>query len=395
MGKIAIFIATLFSFAACDLNKLEPAQTKAFMKYFGDNGNTTGVDLLKLDDGYLLLGNNELAGQTTAILIKVDFNGNQLWVRDFPDNTGSALVLSTDGYFIIGDGIDSSNPQDTRMSLIKTNLDGDEISSVSIGEPNIDYHGTALTISTANEVVVSGYIEDPLVSNFTFLFGYNLDLSPSGWTLRKFPVNNPLETSSTLLENTNGNFVWTSLVNTSSGMKLNAVEAAQDSESPIDNTPLLGTLSASADIAKFNSTNTGAVLVQSITGPNRIAFSRYEGGTEKIYTIQEEGNSLFAQAVVQSTGDNEYVVLGNTDKHTNGSDTRSDLDFYLTKVGADGTVNKDRGFTKIIGGTGNETGAAIVEADDGGYVFLGTMKNTNEVELMVLVKVNSKGELIN
>ena len=58
MLKIILFIVVLFSFVACNLDKLEPAQTKAFMKFFGDVGNTEGVDLLKLDDGYLLLGNN-------------------------------------------------------------------------------------------------------------------------------------------------------------------------------------------------------------------------------------------------------------------------------------------------------------------------------------------------
>ena len=73
MRKTIAFLFALVSFAACDLNKLEPAQTKAFMKYFGDLGNTRGVDLLKLDDGYLMLGNNTNSGNSTVFLIKTDF----------------------------------------------------------------------------------------------------------------------------------------------------------------------------------------------------------------------------------------------------------------------------------------------------------------------------------
>ena len=69
MRKILLFIVVLISFVACNLDKLEPAQTKAFMKLFGDTGDTEGVDLLKLDDGYLLLGNNKNEEIKTAILI--------------------------------------------------------------------------------------------------------------------------------------------------------------------------------------------------------------------------------------------------------------------------------------------------------------------------------------
>ena len=137
------------------------------------------------------------------------------------------------------------------------------------------------------------------------------------------------------------------------------------------------------------------MAVQTVDGLNNnaIALSNYLGNEISNALIEEDGSNLFGHAVVESGNDSDYVVLGSTNKHT--SDTRSDLDFYLTKVGIDGMVSSTTGFTTIIGGTGNETGAAIVQADDNGFVFLGTMQNTNLVEMMVLVKVNNKGELIN
>ena len=124
MRKLIFFSVVLFSFVACNLDKLEPAQTKAFMKLFGDVGNTEGVDLLKLDDGYLLLGNNS-NGVTTAVLIKTDLNGNTLWSTSFENISASALAKNDNSYFIVGDSINESNLLNTRMSLIKTDLDGE------------------------------------------------------------------------------------------------------------------------------------------------------------------------------------------------------------------------------------------------------------------------------
>jgi hypothetical protein len=151
----------------------------------------------------------------------------------------------------------------------------------------------------------------------------------------------------------------------------------------------------------MDNSSIGAIIVQTVRpstgGKTAIAFTNYNYSIilpNNYALIEEETYNLKANAIIQAK-DSEFVILGSTDKHLNGDATRSDFDFYITKVGINGEVSSSTGFTNIIGGTGNETGAAIVQADDGGYVILGTMKNTNEVNLMVLVKVNSNGELIN
>ena len=402
MRKIAIFIATLFSFAACDLNKLEPAQTKAFMKYYGDEGFTTGVDLLKLDDGYLLLGNNSTSAvgddNPIAVLIKVDLNGNQLWASNFPGILGSSLAKSTGGYFIVGEGIDITNPLNTSMSLIKTDFDGDQLGvTVYLGAPLTNYHGTAVTISSTDEVVVCGYLNAG-TNNQTFLYGYDQDLTPT-WTLRKYAGGtDDVKTSNKLIENSNGEFVHTKVVMASSGPELNAMAPPRDSETVNDGQQLLQNYSISSSVGGFNGTSTGSILVQTVNTSNGIVLATYGSGLQQSSVLIEEStddvlNSLFANAVIESG--NDAVILGSTNKHADKS-TRTDLDFYIAKVGStNGVEGSTSGFKTYIGGTGNETGAAIVKADDGGFVFLGTMANTNDVKLMVLGKVNSKGELIN
>ena len=48
----------------------------------------------------------------------------------------------------------------------------------------------------------------------------------------------------------------------------------------------------------------------------------------------------------------------------------------------------------MFGNTGSETGSAIIQAEDGGYVFVGTL-NDNDIDLMMLAKINSQGKLEN
>ncbi len=403
MRKIVVCITVLFSFVACNLNNLEPAQTKAFMKFFGDEGNTEGVDLLKLDDGYLLLGNN--VGRdgftTTAILIKVDKSGNQIWANNIPNMAGSAIAKSADGYFIIGDSIDNTDPLNTSMRLIKTNLDGIPTVELNYGFSGVTYYGSSIIVSSTGDIVVCGYAEGTVGSvvaaDTTFLNGYSsIDLTPSWTSVRKwYETDVSVNLSNTILEDPdNGRFVWTSLDSkTGSADVLKARSAPPDSGLPLDNQPLLTNRTINNKLGDFNSSIFGGVLVQTVLASNgtntAIAMSNYSNGVEEFpVLIETEGVNLTANTVVQAQ-DGDFVVLGSTEVPG-----RPDKDFYLTKVGLNGVAGIT-GFTNIIGGTGTETAAAIVQADDKGFVFLGTMLNTNEVELMVLVKVNSKGKLIN
>jgi hypothetical protein len=396
MRKTLLLIVVLSSSAACDLNELQPAQGKAFMKFFGDIGNTEGVDLLKLDDGYLLLGNNINSGATTSFLVRTDLLGNQMWSTSFNNISASALAKNDDSYFIVGDSINSSNLQETRMSLIKTDLNGDNHRYTSLGVKDVPYHGTALTVSRTDEIVVCGYI-NRLVSgtDSTYLYGYNNSLVPTWTAIRKQGTAGDSRISSkTLIQDNDDAFVFTYMYGT--GNSISALKVVADSPNPLvvdlldnNNTGNLG------DFSSYQSD--GGVLVQTVNNNSKeaIALAIYDSLVrETVVLLEHAEKDRLAGTVIQAS-DGDIVILGSTNEHIDGSN-RSDLDFYLTKVGKDGTINSTvSGFETIIGGTGNETGVAIVQSDDQGFVFLGTMQNTNEVKMMVLVKVNLKGELIN
>ena len=394
MLKSILFIAVLFSFVACNLDKLEPAQTKAFMKFFGDEGNNEGVDLLMLNDGFLLLGNNFDGDTTTALLIKTDQNGNRIWSRSFDNISASALAKSANSYFIVGDRINTSNLP-TRMSLIKVDLDGGT-QYTSLGDSSANYHGTGLTFSRTDQVVVCGYINgSSTITDTTFIYGYNTSLSPAWSAVRKWQTDGDQRISSrALLQDDDGNFVYTSMYG--SGNSIQAIKVEEDSPLPIV-IDILGDDISTADLGDFSSYNNGGALVQTINnnnGKTAIALVIYNAQDQaEDPVIISTAKNLVAGTVLQAS-DKELVILGSTDDHGD-DENRSDLDFYITKVGFDGTVSSSTGFTNTIGGTGDETGVAIVQAEDKGFVFLGTMLNTNGVKIMVLIKVNINGEMIN
>ena len=75
-------------------------------------------------------------------------------------------------------------------------------------------------------------------------------------------------------------------------------------------------------------------------------------------------------------------------------DQPPDTDYFVKKVGYEGS-ELSNGFTLMFGGEGSETAKKIIQADDNGYVFIGTLENTNDVDFIVLVKITKDGQLIN
>ncbi|MEN8251676.1 MAG: hypothetical protein ABFS32_22345, partial [Bacteroidota bacterium] len=242
MLRIIIFIAVLALFTGCKLDKVEPAQTKAFIKFFGDKGDTEARDLLKLDDGYILLGTNTYGDTITSTIVKTDLNGNTIWYSPLPDFDGSSLAKSNDSYFIIGDGINGIGTDiATSMMLIKTDLNGTIQTFDKIDPAGSDFlHGAGVTVSSLNEVVVS-YYSDEDGADSLFLYGYDTSLNPAWSQIRKNGQSEiSRHSSNKIFETSNPNeFVWATLNTPAAGdATINLQKAQADTESWLAGQPL-------------------------------------------------------------------------------------------------------------------------------------------------------------
>jgi hypothetical protein len=127
--------------------------------------------------------------------------------------------------------------------------------------------------------------------------------------------------------------------------------------------------------------------------------SSFGAGENDVFLIKTDsaGNMLWnktyggvsrdsASSVVQST-DGGYVIAGSTESFGAGGS-----DFYLVKTDSEGNMLWNRTY----GGSGDDFGKSVVQADDGGYVIAGTI-NWNVAGTTVdvyLVKTNSDGNLL-
>jgi hypothetical protein len=140
--RTTIFICFVFvisvSFWACDTdNNIKDPNESYFIKYYGGDGNQSGVDMLSLDDGtFLLLGNSQFSGAKSIFLVKVDSKGQLIWEKTFQGTkeTGIDIEPTLDGNFIVAAQIENST-DDFDVKLILVSPDGAEITSQSYGTP--------------------------------------------------------------------------------------------------------------------------------------------------------------------------------------------------------------------------------------------------------------------
>src|SRR6187455_3454161 len=87
-----ILLSTLL--LSCDTaNNVEPIYEEYFTKYYGEDGEQEGVDIVRNADGSMILLGNSLS-QTDPIspfIVKTDAIGNVLWQRVF--NTDDEIAV--------------------------------------------------------------------------------------------------------------------------------------------------------------------------------------------------------------------------------------------------------------------------------------------------------------
>jgi hypothetical protein len=113
------------------LEKTDSTGNLEWKKTYGGSGADFGKGIVQTsDDSYVIAGYSDSysSGDDDVLLLKVDSNGNQLWLRTYGDGSvdqGFALIKTADGGFaVVGNNYNYGGSGSEGISLVKTDGDG-------------------------------------------------------------------------------------------------------------------------------------------------------------------------------------------------------------------------------------------------------------------------------
>ena len=147
---------------SCDTaSNVDPIYENYFTKYYGEDGEQEGVDIVRNADGsMILLGNSfSQSDPISPFIVKTDALGNVLWQREFKNNNETAVDIE-----LINGGNQVavlSNVQRTTSNICLYILgqDGNLVDSLYI-EDSKNQVGKSVSQSSDNGFLITGY-KDP------------------------------------------------------------------------------------------------------------------------------------------------------------------------------------------------------------------------------------------
>jgi hypothetical protein len=188
-----LIIALPFS---CDTDgNINNPNDSYFIKYYGMDGNQSGVDMIAVDDGgFLLLGNTQFNGSKNIFLVRINGKGEQMWSKTFGGGSTVAIDIEpiTNGNFVIlaTEEITSENHD---VKLIVVSPEGDEINSAVYGSASnkketpksvtpLQNGGYIVTGITIADTTTNPSVNPDLYSNiFHFRCDASLNFDNSNW----------------------------------------------------------------------------------------------------------------------------------------------------------------------------------------------------------------------
>jgi len=401
-----------------------PDIAQSIIKTNVPNANGTGTT-----GGYLVLANTQTALTSTYYRIKlilVDNYGNELSktpslipkVEDgssqavAPNYSGFGMTAIRDnsgtdtGYFIVGEEIyddPSQNGRTQGLLMIQVDTKGALVKSATLKNTSIGaaVRGVGVTRAKNGNFYVLGQALNGASDMFlaeidanTFVPVWTRYYGAASTTLvnKLFTFGDSIYWGGTLTDQSSQEIRWVSAqVNTGAQINNNYPEgqAFTATNPPI---PINFTCN---DICNYGY---GYGFVGSYsTAPNsfsRIAFFRIDGNGKRVDSASYGGDKyLFKYPLptpyqagnsICSTQDGGFLILG-----TKATDiSTSDTNYLLIKTDSHGVSQ----WTKEYGGRFIDVGAKVLQADDGGFIVLGTTNLAN-VESIFLMKTDSQGNI--
>lgn len=424
--QLGVFILLVLIpwFSGCD--SVTPDYTNFFVKYYGEDGQQQGVDLLvdPDDNSLVLLGTMYQPNSTfkRIYVVKTDWDGNVIWTRrlDGSNDAAKDIEFSNEGgYIILAETRDASDNADVK--IVKIDRDGNEVASVVYGSPvqngvfPNDYPETITYIS--DSYIVTGTTEyvsgagggtanstDALHLRFDFdlllfdagRFYFSTGESENDYGIKTVKLNDDrfylFGTSQISYEgpvNDDFNFWFFGMNNggVQSGRKgiigqdLNGVDEKLHAVCPAFSNGffLVGTYTN-------NLTNSDIYIAQLYESGGELTKAQ-GGGNLAIYNGSEARN-IVPVAVCQSYFSKRgFLIAGNE-----GEPDATNI--WLSKVDETGMLLWSTRFGSN-NARNNDQAGAVAELPDGKIIVLGTV-NLNVTNLkMALFKLNGEGRLAN
>lgn len=406
---IAVFLIT------CDTeSNVAPGFPDFFIKYYGGNGDQSGVDIAQDAQGnFLLLGNSENSKGKKFFVVKIDSAGRILDQKYFGDpnllidEVAVDIEPSYDGNFIIAvQKRVSATERDIKLIQISSQLAGlDSITRSFPGDDEIKsittlsgtQRGFLMTGSTTADLTDDGLsdVTDP----FIFRVNENLDTFDPLWStaggggqfdtgikIYEYKGTNPL-VSYVLFFSSNPSGTGGDLDFYSIGIQEDGngegtrklLSGPNDSDEALSQ--VIEVASLGYVLVGTSSLAGGQKSIYNALFDLQLSGSAVNQGNETV-TAGLNGDLSGISGCATSTGG--YLLLGDQEVTQNNS-VNSNL--ILMKLDIRGLPQ----WTSSFGADYLDRGARVIELSNGKIMILGTVTLGNQ-EKIVLIKVNSMGQ---
>ncbi len=285
-------------------------------KTYGGSDYDYGYSVQQTQDGYIIAGYTCSfgVGGADVYFIKTDANGNVEWTKTYGgryDDWGYSVQQTQDSGFIIAGKTYSFGAGYEDVYLIKTDANGNVEWTKTYGGSGWDC-GYSVQQTQDGGYIIAGY-------TFSFGAGY------ADVYLIKTDAN--------------GNVEWTKTYGGSDDDRGYSVQQTQD-----------GGYIIAGETESFGAGGADVYLIKTDANGN-VEWTKTYGGSDYDWGFS-----------VQQTQDGGFIIAGVTSSFGAGS-----YDVYLIKTDANGDVE----WTKTYGGSYDDWGKSVQQAQDGGYIIAG------------------------
>ncbi|MEM6523535.1 MAG: hypothetical protein AAGF85_01890 [Bacteroidota bacterium] len=414
MRTFDIFLILAFSCStliiSCDTEgNSDPRFEDYFIKYYGGDGNQTGVKLVEYNEGFLLLGNNTLInGVPKVFVVFTDALGNEVWSQSYGGDDELAAVdleIDADNNIIVAANVINVIGL-SDLIFYKLGNDGNLIDSLVFGLPAFNEVGVDLTITENNDYIITGYTS-------------NVDVGKSDYdpaTDLEDILSIRVTSNLSLLEDAN----WRRVYGFSGEDRGNGLVQKVDGTflffGTTDRRPPGAPMTNDPDLNIFVFPAGSDGIVTSVSPFQWLGSSESDEVAASISPTSNQGFVLVGSSFQSNSSSNVYLgALRNDDglvfngPLSGGSNiiTRSVVEdinggFLITgEAVSDNTTNivliktSNTGleeWTQSFGGSDNDLSGTVIQLGDGSILFTGTVELESQTK-MALIKTKPNGEL--